>query len=416
MARATTRTLIPLDRAATIIGLDNFHFNSIVTSSLRNDLDCDDLWFQHDWQDTGRFSREALARVLQQAEQVTADYLGYYPIPKWIKNEEHPIAQFFIPEYFSSNHNIRNQGKSIKTAYGYVIAGGIRGQTLVEANSPVTYSDKDGDLYDETATVVVITTVTDPQEIHVFFPSHTGSDDWEIRPVDVSLSGGLATITFSRSLAVIPALWERFPAPDNPSSLIVDGDDTANFLDECDVYRIFNSSASQAEILYEPNSGCVGDGCEGSSDTACLYVRDKRRGFLTYSLATYDEDTGVWTNGCTTCNGVSTKIKVSYYAGLCNEDSPYPNIRMNPELERLIVLYSTTLADTRPPGCDNVENHLMFMKEDLAAVRTGATGSGAIISYQNPMKKIANPLGTTRAAQNLWEWVLRRKIGSAVKG
>lgn len=409
MARASTKTLIPLDRVAFYLGINPLSFNSVnLQSNYIPPSGCDAVWYQYEHQDFGRFSRESLAVILHEAEEKAQQYLGYPPLPRWIKEEEVRITQPFRPEWFNyGNMNARGAALSVNTRYGYVIEAGIVDKSVIEAGASVVYSDEDGDGYDELATVTVSTTVTDIEEIRVFFPNTNGADIWELRPVDVSIDAttSTATITFKKYLAVLPELWEAVAAPDNPSALLVDGDDNTNFLQTVDVYRVYSDASQQAVLHFEP-SACSGAVGEGNTQTAVLYVRDSKHGVVTFYPATYAD--GVWTATTSSCYGAPQKMFVWYKAGIKNVDSDYPNIRMKPELEKLIVYYALTLADKTICGCSNVENLYLYQSEDLAKMESSSTGNS--VSYQNTPEILNCPLGTSRAAVNLWRYIKAHKI------
>lgn len=405
MARATVRTLIPLDRVAAVTGIDPLHFNGVVSSVRPQGYepgysDCDDIWFQYDWQSVGKFSRENLAYVLRQAEDVTAKYLGYYPLPKWISAEEHVLTSSYVPELYS-HMNSRGLPKSVLTNWGKVIELGVKALSLIEEDVAIVYSDSDGDGYDETATVTVATSVTDEEEIAVFYPNRT--EDWEIRPVEIEISGGTATITFRRELAVLPELIERMPSPDDPT-LVVDGDDDTNFLATVDVYRRYNDQSQQVVFYVEPST-CLGS-CAPAEITGCGYIRDANRGIVAYKQATYDEDTETWASS-TQCYQ-PLRAELYYRAGLRNLDMSYPSLEMDSTLERLIIYYALTLADKNVCGCNNFSSHLDYLRVDLSEIGEDRT-------YQTTPQILDNPLGTTRAAVMLWKYILSHRLGSSLR-
>ena len=62
MARASTPTLLSIDRYGQLLGLNPAHLNTAANSGAMPYSDCcSDIWFQWDWQFNGRTSREALA-------------------------------------------------------------------------------------------------------------------------------------------------------------------------------------------------------------------------------------------------------------------------------------------------------------------------------------------------------------------
>ena len=99
MARASTYTLLSLDRFAQILGIDPAHFNQCGAPSLDpavfpEEGRCSDVWFQYDWQKNDRVSRETLARAIKAAEDDIAKVLNYYPAPLWFTNEVHTYPRF----------------------------------------------------------------------------------------------------------------------------------------------------------------------------------------------------------------------------------------------------------------------------------------------------------------------------------
>jgi hypothetical protein len=402
MARASTLTLIPLDRVAQVLNIEPLHFNTVVSSyGIENRNACDDVWYQYDWQMAGRFSREELARVIREAETVTAKHLGYYPVPTWIEQEEHDI----ISAYRQERYNYRNAvggRRSFFANYGHVIAGGIRLKSEIDTRAAVVYSDEDLDLYEETATVTVATTVTDIEEIHVYFPGYSGDDAWEIRPVDVEISGGIATIVFPKAYGVLPNLQNKVPSPDDPT-LEVDGDVNANFVSTVEVYRVYHSDSQRVYLFSDPSCGSS----VPVSVTGDFYIRDAKRGICAYTQATYDAVTNTWTPSAS-CYYMPYRLEAWYRAGLRNLKSSYPHLRMEETLERLIIYYALTLADKNICGCSNFQDHVEYLNEDLSRV-------GDRISYQVTPRILNNPLGTKRAAINLWQYITQIQLGSSVR-
>lgn len=401
MAVAETYTLLPLDRVATVLGMSPLHFNGVTSQYHHLDADCDDVWFQTAYQRAEKFSREELARVLAQAEETIAKYLGYWPVPRWIKAEEHQLPQHYRTETYSF-FNARGMRKAISARWGYVISGGVRNIDPIELSADIEYLDTDLDGYYETARVIVATDITDVEEIHVFYPGEDAAVEWEIRPVDVSVSGVAATITFRREQAVLPDLLRRMPPPDDPLSA-VDGDDDDNFLTVVDVYRVYNDTSQQVLFYYEP-SVCAG--CSSTTVAGCVVVRDARRGTLAYETATYDEESATWSY--TAPCAPSLRAEFWYYAGLQNLESDYPTLRMRPELERLLIYYALSLADKAICGCDNFASHLAYQLEDLAVL-------GAERRFQTTFKQLDCPLGTSRAALNMWQYIQQHKLGGSLR-
>ncbi len=168
MARASTPTLLSLDRFASIFGINPVHFNggdgdSIAIFKLQGT--CNDFWPQYNWQYNDRLSREELARAIYSAEEDLARVLGYYPAPQWIAQEVHKFDRHYRRDLWSSGGlNVRGARKSINLRYGKFIQAGQRAVTLVgtatTAGLTLVYSDPDGDGFDELVTITLPTTLS----------------------------------------------------------------------------------------------------------------------------------------------------------------------------------------------------------------------------------------------------------------
>lgn len=411
MARSDIITLIPLDRAAKILGIDPFHFNMITTARRPQTNACDDIWFQYADQRIGQASRHDLSVALFQAEQQATRYLGYSPLPTWFSDESKSIVTPYAVELTNYRGiNSRGKSKSVRSKFGYVIETGIRAKTLIEADANVTYSDANGDSYDELATVIVNTSITDEQEICAYFAGKDGEDGWEIRPINVSIASGVATITFQKYLVPLPDLWEREPSEDDPQWRTINGDNEGNFVEVIDVYRVYTDVSDQATLYYENNCiSCGGSGCAAcgfETEGACLRIRDSRLGIFSYSAATWDADREefVFSAGC---YSNPSKIKLNYRAGFVNESvsarPKHPYKQMDTMWERSIVYYAFTLLDRAENVCGNTQNIWNNMTEDLALAEGGR-------SFSMSFKHMQNPLGTTRAAINLWRMIEQHRL------
>lgn len=407
MARSDTLTLIPLDNLARMLQIDPLHFNGVVSARrpLRNA--CDDVWLQHDWQFVGRCSRDSLAMALRQAEDTVMQYIGYSPAPRWFSEEPHQIEPIASPEAFGvGSLNVRGLNKSIKSDYGYVIAGGQRAVTVVEAGAAVVYSDPDGDGFNELATVVSATALTDPDEIHIFYPGESADPRWEIRPVTVTISGGNATITFGIQQAVLPEKLELLTdLTDEPPT--VDGDDTTNFLTTVDVYRVYNDPSQQATFYTEGTCwACDGSGCAAcgfDAETGCLGIRDPVLGVLTYNRADWDSTTSSFTAASFTNGREPDRVKIWYQAGWVDQTQTRPMRYIDPTWERMIGFYAITLLDTDPPGCDNTRRIWKHYQENLAKSQSIGNGVGSSTSLSD--RDLNNPFGTSFAAVRLFRYI-----------
>lgn len=402
MARADVTTLIPLDRVAYHLQLDPFHFNGITAENRRNAFACEDTWYQHDWQSSGKLSRESLALALRQAEDTVVAYLQWYPVPTWIEED------VILPTYYKTERtNWRNavgRAKSVTTSYGFIVETGRKTSSFVD-NVATVFSDEDGDGFDETVTVTVATTVTNEDELHLYYPNQAGLDEWEIRPVDsITIAGGVATITFKKYLIPLWDLVEQIPE-DGDAHILIDGDTNTNFLQEVDVYRVYADTSQQITFTYDPSeSDCLTPPCSENTDTGCLFIRNPRLGILAYSRADWDSTNEVFVSSYFTYTPV--KGRIYYRAGKADGRLRYPNRQMDQNLERRIVFYALSLLDKDLCGCCNQRNTYGYMTEDLARVDENRS---FIVNWDDTK----NPFGTTRAALMLWKYCQQIRLRKA---
>lgn len=392
----TVKTKLSLPRFAELLGISPIHFGQVYLENL--DVHCQDIWTQKSWQNADHVSREELAEAILEAETNLESQLGYRLAPTWEVDEWQETIRPFRNEFANlSVTDIRGLRQTIKANWGYFISGGIQSKALLEADSAITYSDVNNDGYFETATVTLATTVQDKNEICLFYPGKDGEDPWEIRPINVVISSGVATITFRRELVVIEDKLETMDREDLP----VLGTDDALFLDEVDVYRRYNDPQVQASFLWEPFSsscGCGSSGCATcaySVQAGCLIVRgDPRQSIVGYWPANWNSDTLDFDRAWWSLNRQPDIIRLYYYSGWRDKTQKYVN-RLDPKWERTVAFYAASMLDRSPCTCCNeVWRH---WREDLAISSGDEDGLATFSDIQ-----LESPLGTRRGAVNAW--------------
>lgn len=413
---ASTKTKLSLSAWAKIFGMHPLHFNQV---RLDTNLHCDQILFQHEWQTADHVSREEIARAIAEAESNIELYLGYRLTPTWEVDEWRETIKPFRPEMVSYNgHDVRGFLNTVRANWGYMISGGVEAKTLIDADAAITYSDEDGDGYFETATVTVSTTVQDINEICVFYPGRDGDDGWEIRPIEVVINAGTATITFRRELAVISSKLDAFDIEGAEAI----GTEDEDFLEEVDVYRRYNDPQTQVTMMWEPPAGglcgtCGGSGCSSCSysvQTGCLLLRgDPRQSILAYHPAEWDEDELEFTSTSWSVSRQPDIVRLYYYAGWRNKSQRYVS-RMSPEWERIVAYYAASLLD-RPP-CDCSKGNWAYWRQDLTLITGDEDGRPV---FRDPSGLLGNsiqdnPFGSRRGAVNAWRHVSKMLRGQAV--
>lgn len=403
MARASTPTLLSLDRFAKILALSPVHFGGAVGNDVWLDNGaCGDIWPQYAWQiDKEIVSREEVANAIASAERDIAQALGYWPAPVWTEDEFQAW-----PRYGAG---------TVTAEWGRMIAPGKRGVTAIELIAPVVYSDPDGDNFFELATIEVATTVTDRREVKLFFAGHDGDPEWEIRPLrDVVIEAGTATITLDSWLLIKPELWERYPSTNGFEA--VDVTTTANYVTTVDVYRIFNdTSQAGSRFIYGPGgrdyrfwacSSCGGTGCgicQVTVKEGCFSVANNRLSTVRPFVATYEDD--AWVSSPYVGFGYPGQVALNYYSG--ETDQRWRSGKSLDPLNDYFAEAITWLAVARLPkgvcGCGRVKTRVDELQRDASRFRDES--NGAIYTRFEKMQIFNNPFGTRVGEVKAWERV-----------
>lgn len=399
MARAKTVTWLSLDRFAQYLGLNPLSFNQLHSDTLQLNNVCGGPWFQEDWQHSDRIGREGLAQAIRQAERNMAREAGFNLLPDWTVAERLPYPQPFMPGAFGvGGLNARGQFKSIEAPRGHILTGGVRAQSAIQIGAGFALSDGDTDGYQETCTATVPTTVTDPSEIRLFYPGKNGAAEWEIRPIEVTLSGGNAIIVFKR--------WQVAAAiaMDSLNAQVLDADDPNSYETAVDVYRIYNDPSVQVQFIWEAqpdlvcscgSSTCTA--CQLGTQAGCFHLRDQRRGVLVPAPASWDAenlefDSAEW-SGCREPD----QVRLWYYSGWMDNSLQRPYVTLDNYWESAIAYYAASLLDRTACGCSNAEQFISHWRMD-AAFRSQEQGG-----FNLSDSLMSNKLGTTMGALNAYK-------------
>lgn len=274
--------------------------------------------------------RDEVARALNNAVERITDYLEYYPRPTYITGEEISLRR-------SSPYQLQ----TLQTRYKHLVEFGSRGTSVISAGAAVTYSDTDSDGVNDLATIgPIATSVTDPNEIQIFFQVTDGAyaaadEQWEIEPTNVTISGGNVTITAHRSLFVKPSIWAKpynFDAGNLDTKNLADIGQAGNFVTAVDVYRVYTDTTSAVQLL----SDGIWTNCNCSDTTtpttaAGARITNKPLGIFEVRAAAC---------GCET---YYEAVRVNYRAGLALVRG-----QIDPTLEEAIVRYANTFFGQEP--------------------------------------------------------------------
>jgi len=395
------------------MGINPVHFNGVYWPNHPPTV-CQQPWMQFAWQAVDRVSREEVAMAIKEAEDGIERVLGYRLLPSWETDEWHQTVRPYRPELFNlSATDLRGFGSTVKTKWGYVVSGGVRAKALIEEAVAITFTDEDGDGYEETATAAVaVVAGQSPCEVRAYFPVagvvHFSADDmWEIKPLQVTVAGLTATLTFRREQVVLPDLQLDLVPPADDSHLRgVDGSDDANFLAAVDVYRIYNDPQTQVTLLWEPFGdacGCGSGGCQAcaySAQTGCLVAREPRLGIVAYKAADWDADSLSFSPQGLLNSRLADLVRLYYYAGLRDKELSCPTTQMHSMWEKAVAYYAASLLDRPICECNNVRAWVEYWQKDVASAPPNER------LEQIPEELLSNPLGTKRGALFAWRRAL----------
>jgi len=387
------------------MGLDLFTFNQIGVgfpegSKIGIDgSNCADVFYQYFWQ-RNAISMDELALAIQRAEDMLAKALTYYPAPKYIVGEpvqfekKHPIHREYGLQAWSDlyyGYPYRHPyGASVQTRFHKIQTGGTLARTFIADTADLTLFDSTTGVaavapnINDSFTCTVATTITDASEIGVYFrpadrvPVSVGVDEsWRLRPVHVSISGGVATITGHSTLLVRPAL-RTIP---NPEPL--DVTDATIYTGQLSVYRVYTDTDNAGVALWNAIDDCSDAPCEATETAICMGNRswNMGRAFIGYTES-----------NCCTDYRAPEQVRLSYLAGLPLTDDG----QMQPEMAQYVAHLATGLLANFPCGCDRANKIIEWYRFDVSSMDQALGGRPLTPGEQS------SPFGYSRGALEVW--------------
>jgi len=307
--------LLPLETFRQQFSYHPYHFWGLTSAThFPVSSDCADLVYQYAWQANDSAGREDVAQAIEAAEKRLQEHLRYSIAPHYV-TETLPMPRFFDGRLDRLQYSgADGRWLDLQLGEGKIRSIGVETRTLIgtvtTAGATLVFSDADGDGLNDTFTATIATTVTDITEIEVMFVSgdrwtgEAAGDKWSIRPVNVSISGGTATIKGRIWQIVRPVLYE--------SGSAIDPSVTANYAASLEIYRHYcNTSGqtnddAQAMLIWEtrPYPFYYGSGSptiQNSADPAAVgyaiarvSLRDAERGIIGLGEAAYDTTSSQW--------------------------------------------------------------------------------------------------------------------------
>lgn len=420
--------LLSLEDWRRLMGLHPYYFYNLTTGGVepiypnsKPSSACIAYVRKYAWQGADMLGREDVEQAIETAEKKLRDYLGYSIAPEY-REETVPWSTYydksrdryagyepsgkFIGVRLPNSGNIQAVGVETLTSIGTV-----SGASLV-------ISDADGDGLSDTFTATIATTVTDTDQIALYFAtadrldSEALSEKWRIRPVKVTISAGTATIVGRYWLLAKPIKYEGvLSQPLDPTVV-------GNFVSSLLVYRRYTNpdgntlDTSQAVLIWEtrPCHGwwcCCGDcsdlsysPADSSLDPAAqgmaiarAGVRDARMGVVNVGGAVLNTTTSIWSAAGWATGYEPDRAIVRTYAG-------YPLENGNVSQRWQTIVARMAAAEMTKPicACEPANKQVAQWAFDLA--RTGGNNDERFaISAQD----LDNPFGTRRGQVMAWK-------------
>ena len=303
--------------------------------------------------------REVIAHSLVTAYRTAKRYLGYAPQP-----------EYTVDKIIYLDQNVSYFDQEITVGQAYVNAFGTRATSLIEADAtPVITDVEEGDSVNDTATFTITTSVTDENELQLFYrvtdgaPS-TAHEQWRIPTESISISGGTATVVVHLANLASPSVWLT---PYTSSEERNSGDRTTDYVAAVDVYRVYTDTTDAVRVLTRPTNS---SDTTVNETTASPVLLDPLEGRFYVKNATG-----------TSLTGAPYAVKVSYNAG-----KPLNAMNlMDHELEQAIIrLCNVDLSLNHGPMSHRTAN---IYKEDLEPLFDRDTRFEEAQMFSNPLGK-----------------------------
>lgn len=327
--------LLPLDTFRSEFGFNPWHFWGL-TSTARFPVSdsCSDLVYQYAWQANDSVGRDDVRQAIETAEARLSEYLRYSIAP-------HYVIETLYPERWHDSKlnkvmytDVSGRWNAIQLSEGKIQQVGVETRTLIGTVTGLSLAttDFDGDGLIDTFTATIATTVTDVSQIELMFAvgdrwtGEPAGDKWVIKPVNVTIAGGVATIRGRMWQIVKPVLYES-GQPIDPST-------AANYAQSLEVYRHYcdptgtTQDTAQAVLIWETQpwpyfvAPIISSITPNSTDPAAVgyalarvTLRDAEHGIVGFGEAVYDTVGAVWKAVTMTNFRPPDRILIRYLAG-----------------------------------------------------------------------------------------------------
>lgn len=412
MAYSSIATFLSLDRYARIMNINPLNFNGATQIDLASGATLfplansqNNIWPQHAWQFNDQLSIEEMAHEIWIAEQDIISEMRCLPCPGWIEDEAYGFESHYRPDIYGRPVNPKAGEPTLVLRHGKFIESGRRAVTMAGIRSVVvTYSDGDGDLFYETATVTAVAPAGAVlREMKVYFEGYGGERQWEIRePRTTTLVAGSFTATFWTWQMIRPSTKEALPTNARTAVAIpavnLNTSPCADLVVNVDVYREYNDFTQPGAIFKTVNNGTPITETDG-----WVYQIDPQASVVVPVEADYDVIEGAWI--AKGCSELFDYVNLWYYSGYI--DPKYtPRIaqdQLSDSIAKAIAYMATARTERIFMSNNNAVSLATALRSDLSMMTSRTPNR-----YKTP-DLLNNPFGTRKGEYDAWNIIKNLK-------
>lgn len=412
--RSLYPNLLSLTEWTQYMGLDPWRVAGFCNTPRPYDLSqagecCEGVWSEFSYQHN-QLARTDVSQAIMAAEELFSSAIGYWPAPKAIARE--PRNYPWGDNILSNMGMINKKGgfKSVRLRYAHALALGVETLTLIDTVSITptyamgyTAGQEDAAVPDHFTFDVLLPDGMTPDEIRIFYAAddrlNEPREEWEIRPLSISMSGQTATVQgdawlFGKPKLLIDAQARCLSATDIEGSYVA----------QVEVWRCHFDGSQHGNFVWE-DAGCADAPCNETRQSFCASVRVEPCSYVVPRPATYDEDTQAfkWTTACPPAP--PRRIEVNYKSGILPS-----NYRMERRHGRVIALLAASLLDCSICACGCTKERLNKYSHYEMAMKD--EGIGGVKTYERikNARTSENPFGERYGQLQAWmqarNWVI----------
>lgn len=386
---------------------------------------CNSTVKQYAWQNVGIAGRDEIARAIERAEDLIRPLMGFSTGPHYneatMQWPRHQQVDIWRAGYAGADGRWIN----FRLPEGKILKIGSQKTTVLATANAVVYTDANGDGLVDTFTTSIPDpgNITDMNQVGLFFQisDQTNGDgytnQWRIKPIKVTQTGGNIKITGRAWMLVRPELYEGVGVGQ------IDPEDMTNFVTKVDICWVYidpdgkTVNDAQATLIWEtppypswalsftPPFLTGYDPAAQAFALARVGIRDAENGEVSLGESIFDPSDNTFKSvpfWGTMRFRPPDRVLIRYLAGAdFKADQRVDNI-YKPMVARL----AAAELNQRICACQDANKEIYRWQFDLA--QTG--GSNSESYTQMSAADLANPLGTRRGQVNAYKQIRTKRI------